>query len=99
MQKELITSMHVVSNTAGNHKMPFMMIGKLKILIHLKMWIWKVSRSIIHTIKKVWIDGKEFFDNQFVRKVKRFSKENGLPSKALLPIDYTLSCLMQILMI
>uniref|UniRef100_A0A8C4SMY0 HTH CENPB-type domain-containing protein n=1 Tax=Erpetoichthys calabaricus TaxID=27687 RepID=A0A8C4SMY0_ERPCA len=40
--------------------------------------------------KKAWMDRalfKEWFDKQFVPKVKTFNKENGLPPRALLLID------------
>lgn len=89
MSKDRVTLM-ACSNAAGNHKLPLMMIGKAakpRAFKHVNMKTLPVN---YRNQKKGWMDGKlfkEWFHDQFVRSVKKFSEENGLPPRAILLID------------
>lgn len=89
MNKERVTLM-ACSNAAGNHKLPLMMIGKSKNPRAFKNVNIKTLPVYYANQKKAWMDGalfKQWFHDQFVPEVKRFSKKNDLPAKAILLID------------
>ncbi|XP_054259801.1 jerky protein homolog-like [Macrosteles quadrilineatus] len=89
MCKDRVTIM-ACSNAAGNHKLPLMMIGKAakpRAFKHINM---KSLPVYYRNQKRGWMDGKlfkEWFHDQFVPSVKRFSQENDIPPRAILLLD------------
>lgn len=84
--KERVTLL-VCCNATGEHKLPLFMIGKAKNPRAFKKVNLPLGYS--HT-KNAWMTEqifKNWFENSFVKEVKRYLKEKNLPAKAILLLD------------